>query len=59
VQITARHLEVEARFRELVADASLPAPDGVEYEPESVLFLWHEPKLAVYVDFDDPQPRQA
>jgi hypothetical protein len=23
------------------------------YEPESVLFIWHEQKLALFVDFDD------
>lgn len=52
--ITAKHQEVEARFRELVAEAALPAPDAVEYEPDSVLFIWHDPKLAVLVDFDEP-----
>jgi hypothetical protein len=54
VQITAKHHEVEARFRELVAEAGMPAPDEVAYEPESLVFYWHGPKLAVVVDFDDP-----
>jgi hypothetical protein len=49
---TTRHHEVETRFRALVDDADLPAPDSVSYEPESVTFYWHEPKLAVVVDFD-------
>jgi hypothetical protein len=56
VQATARHRQIEARFRELVEVGELPEPDEVEYEPESVVFLWHEPKLAVVVDFDDPPP---
>ena len=50
---TSRHREVEAQFRRLVADADLPAPDDVGYEPESVVFYWHEPKLAVVVDFEE------
>ena len=50
---TTRHDEIETRFRELVDDAELPAPDSVSYEPESVTFYWHEPKLAVVIDFDE------
>jgi hypothetical protein len=53
VKITAKHHEVEARFRELVASADMPPPDDVEYEPECLVFFWHAPKLAVVVDFDD------
>jgi hypothetical protein len=52
VTTTSRHQEVESRFRELLADAELP-PDDVGYESESVVFYWHEPKVAVVVDFDD------
>jgi hypothetical protein len=55
MEITARHQEVEARFRRLMADAELPEPDAVEYEPESVVFLWDEHKLAVCVDFEGPR----
>ena len=50
---TTRHDEIETRFRELMDEAELPAPDSVSYEPESVTFYWHEPKLAVVVDFDE------
>jgi hypothetical protein len=53
MEITARHQEVEARFRALVTDNQLPEPDGVRYEPDAVVFLWEEPKLAVCVDFDE------
>jgi hypothetical protein len=52
VQPTPRHREVEARFRALVVESELPTPDRVEYEPESVLFLWDGPRVAVFVDFD-------
>jgi hypothetical protein len=57
--ITPEHRSVETRFRELLASADLPEPDAVEYEPDSVLFRWHEPKLAVYVDLVTGEPRSA
>ena len=52
MQISERHREVETRFRAIGADSELPEPDAVRYEPESVVFMWKEPKLAVCVDFD-------
>jgi hypothetical protein len=60
MRATARHREAEGRFRELLIEAELPAPDDVSYEPESVVFYWDEPKVAVFVDFEDtstPAPR--
>lgn len=54
MRITPRHRDVESSFRRLVQDADLPEPDDVDYEPESVLFYWHGPKVAVAVDFDQP-----
>jgi len=56
MRATARHREVETGFRELLADEALPAPDEVGYEPDSVVFYWHEPKVAVFVDFDERPP---
>jgi hypothetical protein len=53
MEVTARHREVEAGFRRLVADAEMTAPDRVAYEPDSVLFFWDAEKLCVAVDFDD------
>ena len=50
---TSKHRKVESRFRDLLAEAELPAPDDVGYEAESVVFYWHEPKVAVAIDFDD------
>jgi hypothetical protein len=50
---TTKHDEIETRFRTLMDEADLPAPDSVSYEPESVTFYWHEQKLAVAVDFDE------
>jgi hypothetical protein len=55
MQISERHREVETRFRALVARGGLPEPDEVRYEPEAVMFMWHEPKLAVCVDFDEAE----
>jgi hypothetical protein len=57
--ITPEHRSVETRFRELLASADLPEPDAVEYEPDSVLFRWHEQKLAVYVDLVTGEPRST
>jgi hypothetical protein len=54
--ITDRHREVESRFRKLLIDADLPEPDDVEYDPDSVVFFWHGPKVAVCVDFDRAEP---
>lgn len=55
--ITPEHRRTEARFRDLLAGADLPEPDAVEYEPESVLFLWHDRKLAVFVALADDGSR--
>jgi hypothetical protein len=56
MQPTARHQHVESTFRELVQDAGLSAPDHVDYVPESVIFYWEEPRVAVFVDFDQDEP---
>ena len=50
--ITGEHAAAERAFRELLPEAGLPQPDEVEYREESVVFLWHETKLAVIVDLD-------
>ena len=54
MQITAKHREVEAGFRLLLAENEMAPPDRVGYEPESVVFFFDVPKLAVVVDFDEP-----
>jgi hypothetical protein len=51
------HEAVEQRFRDLIAEAGLPDPDDVVYEPRSVVFLWNEQHVAVAVDLDDPIDR--
>jgi len=53
MSVTPRHRDAEARFRELLESADLPVPDEVGYEPDAVVFYWHEPKVAVFVDFDE------
>ena len=50
--LTPRHEEVEASFRALLESADVAEPDAVGYERDAVVFYWHEPKLAVFVDFD-------
>jgi hypothetical protein len=49
-----RHRAAESRLRQLLTDSELPQPDDVEYTCGSVIFLWQEPKAAVFVDLDDP-----
>lgn len=53
MDISPRHRDAETRFRRLVDDAGLDAPDAVEYGPDCVTFFWTGPKVAVVVDLDD------
>ena len=50
--ITSEHEAAERSLRELLPRTGLPQPDEVEYREESVVFLWHETKLAVVIDLD-------
>jgi hypothetical protein len=50
--MSGRHAAAERDMRELLADAGLPEPDEVSYDEASVVFLWHDRKLAVVVDLD-------
>ena len=52
------HRLAETRFRELIASAGLDQPDGVDYEPDSLIFRWEGPKVAVVVDLE-PHPEAA
>ncbi len=54
MQPSSRHRGAESQFRELIRSADLAQPDDVEYTPESVIFRWYEPQVAVVVDLDDP-----
>src|SRR4051812_29867158 len=56
---TSQHLAAERAFRELLDENDLPRPDTVEYEEASVVFLWHETKLAVVIDLADAPPTAA
>jgi hypothetical protein len=47
------HEEVEARFRRLLRDAELPEPDDAAHEPDSIVFYWHGPKVAVIVELEE------
>jgi hypothetical protein len=52
MQPSARHQTAETRFRELVTSAGLEQPDGVDYEPDALVFRWSGPKVAVVVDLE-------
>ena len=51
---SARHQTAETRFRELISSAGLEQPDGVDYEPGSLVFRWSGPKVAVVVELESP-----
>ncbi len=44
--------QAEEHFRNLLRDEGLAQPDAVEHDPEAdeLVFLWHEPKLAVVLE---------
>ncbi|MEA2439394.1 MAG: hypothetical protein QOH76_818 [Thermoleophilaceae bacterium] len=52
--ITSEHEAAERAMRELLPNTGLPQPDEVEYRDASVVFFWHETKLAVVIDLDGP-----
>jgi hypothetical protein len=56
---STRHQQAEAAFRTLIEDSEIAEPDEVQYTDDSVVFLWHEPQLAVVVDLDDPGVARA
>jgi hypothetical protein len=55
MDISPRHRDAEERFRRLIEDAGIDAPDAVSYEADSVTFYWTDTKLAVIVDLDDAE----
>ena len=54
MQPSPHHQTAEARFRELISSAGLEQPDGVDYEPDSLVFRWSGPRVAVVVDLESP-----
>ena len=38
----------------MITHAGLDQPDGVDYEPDSLVFRWSGPKVAVVVDLAAP-----
>ena len=55
---TPNHRDAERRMREIVRNAELPEPDEVRYEfdPNEVVLMWNEPRLAVVIDLEDEGP---
>jgi hypothetical protein len=55
---TSQHLAAEQAFRTLLEESDLPPPDDVSFDdPASVLFLWHDRKLAVVIELGEPPAR--
>ena len=59
MQPSDQHKLAETRFRELITSAGLDQPDGVDYEPDSLVFRWSGPKVAVVVDLEPSARRPA
>jgi hypothetical protein len=55
----ARALETELRFRALLELEGMEPPDEVlhETDPEELVFLWHEEKVAVVVELWRDEPK--
>lgn len=47
-------IAAEQEARAMVEDQGLPQPDEVEYGQACLRLLWHEEKIAVVVDLDEP-----
>jgi hypothetical protein len=50
----AQKIAAEAKMRDLIAENGLPEPDAVEYGFTCIRLIWHEQKLAVVIDIDEP-----
>jgi hypothetical protein len=49
-------IDAEVRVREMLADDGVPAPDEIEYGHTCIRCFWHEPKLVLVIDIDEPPP---
>ena len=53
-------LEMEVAMRDLLERGDLPQPDEVlPHESGGIVCLWHEQKVAIVVDPDDPEGEAA
>jgi hypothetical protein len=50
---------VERRMFQMLEEYGLPTPDEVQYGERCVRFLWHDRKVAVVVDLEDFDERDA
>ena len=48
-------IAAEVRMRELLDREGLPEPDEIEYGHACIRLIWHEQKLAVVIDLEDPK----
>jgi hypothetical protein len=50
----AQKKAAEAEARAMLEDHGLPQPDEVEYGYTCIRLIWHEEKLALVIDIDEP-----
>jgi hypothetical protein len=47
-------IDCERQTRDFLAEHGLPQPDAVEYGHTCIRLLFHDPKLALVIDIDEP-----
>ena len=53
------HAEAEAHFRDLLKREGFAQPDEVRHwgDPDEVVFMWHEPKVAIVIELGPEGPK--
>ena len=47
-------VEAETRMRAMLKAQEMPQPDEVQYGEGCIRLLWHEQKICLVIDIDDP-----
>ena len=52
------HWLAESHFRNLLDEEGFAQPDEVRYwrDPDEVVFLWHEPRVAIVIELGEDGP---
>jgi hypothetical protein len=52
------HAQAEAHFRALLSEEGFAQPDEVRHwrDPDEVVFMWHEPKVAIVIELGSDGP---
>lgn len=50
----AEKIDCEQQTRDLLEENGLPQPDAVQYGYACIRLIFHEPKLVLVIDIDEP-----